>query len=219
VNVCNFTIFKSENSNKMASEGATKAKAAAKPTFLQMAKEALEELAEKSGSSVPRIQAYIVEKYGLEAESVKVHLKPALAKGLENETFVRPKNSEAKGYTGRFKLNKAKQAEEQKKQKEKEKAQKAKEKAKDQSDKKKAAKPAAKKRASSKSKSPKKAAAKTKKSPKKAAAAKSKVKTAASKAKGTTEKPKPAKKQLKTPKKTTKTTAKTPKTPKMSKAT
>ena len=108
-----------ETKTKMASEGAKARAKPSHPTFLQMAKEALTELAEKPGSSVPKIQTFIAEKYSLDPDSVKVHLKPALAKGLENETFVRPKNSEAKGYTGRFKLNKAKEAEEAKKQKEK----------------------------------------------------------------------------------------------------
>lgn len=98
------------------------------PTYLEMAKEAIVSLADKKGSSVPAIQTYIAGKYNLEAEVVRQHLKPALAKGLESGTFVRPKNSDAKGYTGRFKVDKAKSAEEAKAKAKKEKEKLAKEK-------------------------------------------------------------------------------------------
>ena len=91
------------------------------PSFFEMAKAAIGSLADKKGSSVPSIQTYIAGNYNLELDFVKIHLKPALAKGIENGTFVRPKGSEAKGYTGRFKLDKAKQTEEAKAKAKKEK--------------------------------------------------------------------------------------------------
>lgn len=94
-------------------ETKTKAKAT-HPTYLEMAKEAIVSVGDKKGATVPAIQSYIIGKYTLDADSVKQHLKPALAKGLDNGTFVRPKNSEAKGYTGRFKVNKEKATEEAK---------------------------------------------------------------------------------------------------------
>lgn len=182
---------------------AEKAKAS-HPTFFLMAKEAVTELAEKTGSTVPKIQAFIVDKYELDPDSVRTHLKPALAKGLENETFVRPKGSDAKGYTGRFKLNKLKEVEEAKlkKEKEKEKAQKAKEKEKSTKvEKKPAAKTSAKK---TPTKSPKtKASAKATKSPKKTTAkAKAKASPAKTKAKAVSKTL--SKDKLKTPKKTQK---------------
>lgn len=97
------------------------------PPYIEMAKDAIVSLGDKKGASVPAIQSYIVGKYTLDADIVKQHLKPALAKGLENGALVRPKNSDAKGYTGRFKINKEKASEEAKAKKLKEKA--AKEKA------------------------------------------------------------------------------------------
>ena len=101
------------------------------PTFFVMAKDAISSLGDKKGSSVPSIQTYIAGNYNLDIDVVKIHLKPALAKGIDNETFVRPKGSEAKGYTGRFKLNKVKETEEAKAKakKEKDAAKKEKEKA------------------------------------------------------------------------------------------
>ena len=104
----------------MADTKAPKAKAT-HPTYLEMAKDAIVSLADKKGASVPAIQSYIVGKYSLEADTVKQHLKPALAKGLENGTFARPKNSDAKGYTGRFKVDKVKSTEEAKAKAKKEK--------------------------------------------------------------------------------------------------
>ena len=103
-----------------------------RPTFLKMAQDAISSLADKKGSSVQRIQTYIAEKYNIDPDVVRVHLKPALARGLEKEIFVRPKNSDAKGYTGSFKINKTKAATEEKEKarKEKERAKKEKEKGK-----------------------------------------------------------------------------------------
>lgn len=92
------------------------------PSFFEMAKAAISSLADKKGSSVQSIQTYIAGNYNLEIDFVKIHLKQALAKGIENETFVRPKGSDAKGYTGRFKMNKLKQTEEAKEKAKKEKA-------------------------------------------------------------------------------------------------
>ena len=91
------------------------------PPFLVMAKDAISSLGDKKGSSVHSIQTYIAGNYNLDVDFVKIHLKPALAKGIENETFVRPKGSDAKGYTGRFKLNKVKETEEAKAKAKKEK--------------------------------------------------------------------------------------------------
>lgn len=100
------------------------------PTYIQMAKDAISSLADRKGSSIPAIQSYIAGKYTLDADIVRTHLKPALAKGLESGMFIRPKNSDAKGYTGRFKVNKVKETDEAKakKLKEKEKLVNAKEK-------------------------------------------------------------------------------------------
>jgi histone H1/5 len=95
------------------------------PTYLEMAKEAITSLSDKKGSTVPSIQSYIAGKYAIDGDTVRIHLKPALAKGLENGTLARPKNSDAKGYTGRFKVDKAKATNEEK---EKEKKKKLKEK-------------------------------------------------------------------------------------------
>ena len=104
--------------NKMAERDAAPAKSSrpkpSHPSFFLMAKTAITDLADKKGSSVPSIQTYISGKYNLDIDFVKIHLKPALAKGIENKTFVRPRGSEAKGYTGRFKINKVKQLEEAK---------------------------------------------------------------------------------------------------------
>lgn len=101
------------------------------PTYLEMAKDAISSLADKKGSSVPAIQSYIAGKYNLDTEIVRTHLKPALAKGLETGALVRPKNSDAKGYTGRFKVDKTKANEELKAKKQKEKEKLANEKAKE----------------------------------------------------------------------------------------
>lgn len=98
------------------------------PTYLEMAKEAINSLTDKKGSTVQSIQSFIAGKYTIDPDTVKIHLKPALAKGLEKGTFVRPKNSDAKGYTGRFKVNKVKANEEEKAKKAKLKEKEAKEK-------------------------------------------------------------------------------------------
>lgn len=98
------------------------------PTYLEMAKDAITSLDDRKGATVPAITSFIAGKYTLDNETVRIHLKPALAKGLESGTFARPKNSDAKGFTGRFKVNKAKALEEAKALKLKEKVKKAKEK-------------------------------------------------------------------------------------------
>ncbi|KAL4239295.1 Domain in histone families 1 and 5 [Mactra antiquata] len=153
------------------------------PTYLEMATEAIKSLDERKGASVPAIASFIAGKYSLDTEVVRVHLKPALAKGLEKGTLARPKNSDAKGFTGRFKVDKAKALEEEKAKKLKEKMKQAKEKA---AEKKVAAK------------KPKPAAKKKTDKPKK------KTPTKSPKKKVVEKKPKAAKAQLKTPKKTAK---------------
>ncbi|KAL3876992.1 hypothetical protein ACJMK2_034759 [Sinanodonta woodiana] len=91
------------------------------PKFIEMAKDAIITMNDKKGSSVQAIGTYIVEKYKLDPEKVKQHMKPALAKGLEQGILVRPKGSDAKGFTGRFKVDKDKISEEKKEKKAKEK--------------------------------------------------------------------------------------------------
>ncbi|XP_060560266.1 late histone H1-like isoform X2 [Ruditapes philippinarum] len=176
------------------------------PTYLEMAKEAITSLSDKKGSTVPSIQSYIAGKYAIDGDTVRIHLKPALAKGLENGTLARPKNSDAKGYTGRFKVDKAKATNEEK---EKEKKKKLKEK--EAKEKKTAAKKTATKTGEKKTVAKKPG---VKKSPTKAKAgdkAKKVVKKTAGKKTPTKpkktlveKKPKAAKATLKTPKKTTK---------------
>ena len=159
------------------------------PTFFVMAKDAISSLGDKKGSSVPSIQTYIAGNYNLDIDVVKIHLKPALAKGIDNETFVRPKGSEAKGYTGRFKLNKVKETEEAKAKakKEKDAAKKEKEKAAPKQTVKKTATKATKPKSAAKSPKKvvkKKPASKTAaKSPKAKAATKPKAKAGTPKAK------------------------------------
>ncbi|KAH3747400.1 hypothetical protein DPMN_181826 [Dreissena polymorpha] len=92
------------------------------PTYIEMAKDAIATLAEPKGATVPAIVSFICGKHKLDVEVVKQHLKPALAKGITEGVFVRPKSSaDSKGFTGRFKLDKAKAAEEIKAKKKKEK--------------------------------------------------------------------------------------------------
>ncbi|KAK3593643.1 hypothetical protein CHS0354_025534 [Potamilus streckersoni] len=91
------------------------------PKFIEMAMDAIIELNDKKGSSVQAIGSYIVEKYKLDPEKVKQHMKPALAKGLEQGLLVRPKGSDAKGFIGRFKIYKGKLSEENKEKKKKKK--------------------------------------------------------------------------------------------------
>lgn len=175
------------------------------PTYFEMAKDAISSLADKKGSSVPAIQSYIAGKYNLDTDTVRTHLKPALAKGLENGTFVRPKNSDAKGYTGRFKVDKTKASEEDKAKKQKEKAKLASEKATE-----KAKTAVAKKTASKKTPTKKKADDKAKKKVTEKTVVKKSPKKII-----TEKKPKAAKATLKTPKKAPKTlkAAKKAKTP------
>ena len=161
-----------------------------------MAKTAITDLADKKGSSVPSIQTYISGKYNLDIDFVKIHLKPALAKGIENKTFVRPRGSEAKGYTGRFKINKVKQLEEAKVKAKKDAAAKTLKKA-----------TATASKAKTKTKTTKTSATKSKtatKSPKKTVKKKTPTKTTSkspkAKAKPTKTKPGTPKKPLKKPK-------------------
>jgi len=91
------------------------------PTYLEMAKEAIVGIGDKKGATVPAITAFIAGKYSLDVDVVRTHLKPALAKGLVEGIFARPKDSDAKGFTGRFKLDKAKATEESKAKAKKEK--------------------------------------------------------------------------------------------------
>lgn len=109
-------------------ESKTKVKPA-HPTYLEMAKEAIVSLADKKGASIPAIQSYICGKYNLDTDSVKQHLKKALEKGLTDGVLQRPKNSDAKGFTGRFKVDREKAKEEAKAKAKKEKEKLAKEKA------------------------------------------------------------------------------------------
>ena len=176
------------------------------PPFFEMAKVAIGALADKKGSSVQSIQTYIAGNYNLDIDFVKIRLKPALAKGIENETFVRPKGSESKGYTGRFKLNKIKQAEEAKAKAKKEKAAaKVDKKPASKTDKKKPASKTDKKTTASKTKVKVKSAAQSKaskspgKSPKKAVKKKPVAKAAKSPAKAKA-KPATPKKVVKKPK-------------------
>ena len=178
------------------------------PPFFEMAKVAIGALADKKGSSVQSIQTYIAGNYNLDIDFVKIRLKPALAKGIENETFVRPKGSESKGYTGRFKLNKTKQAEEAKAKAKKEKAAAKVDKDKktaSKTDKKKPASKTDKKTTASKTKVKVKSAAQSKaskspgKSPKKAVKKKPVAKAAKSPAKAKA-KPSTPKKAVKKPK-------------------
>ena len=176
------------------------------PPFFEMAKVAIGALADKKGSSVQSIQTYIAGNYNLDIDFVKIRLKPALAKGIESETFVRPKGSESKGYTGRFKLNKIKQAEEAKAKAKKEKAAaKADKKPASKTDKKKPASKTDKKTTASKTKVKVKSAAQSKaskspgKSPKKAVKKKPVAKAAKSPAKAKA-KPATPKKAVKKPK-------------------
>ena len=151
------------------------------PPFMAMAKDAISSLGDKKGSSVPSIQTYIAGNYNLDIDFVKIHLKPALAKGLENETFVRPKGSEAKGYTGRFKLNKVKETEEAKAKAKKEKEAAKKEKEKEKAEAKKTVKKTAATKPKTATKSPKKVV--KKKTPSKTATKSPKSKTKAAKPK------------------------------------
>ncbi|WAQ96461.1 H1-like protein [Mya arenaria] len=168
------------------------------PTYLVMAKEAITALADRKGATVQAIVTYISGTYNLETDTVRQRLKPALARGMEEGYLVRPKDSDAKGFTGRFRLDKTKLAEEEKAKKQKEKLQAAKEKKEEAKPKAKAtvAKKSPKKKADGKAVKTKAAASKAKKTPVKGkkAAAKPKV----------TKKPIAAKATLKTPLKTPK---------------
>lgn len=87
------------------------------PSFMDMVLEAIKANEEKKGASVPFIRNYIAETYRtVDPNMMKFRLRKALDKGLDNGNIIRPKNSEeAKGMTGRFKLNKIKEPKKEKK--------------------------------------------------------------------------------------------------------
>ena len=70
----------------------------ANPGTYTMLVEAVTELDDRKGVSVPAIKAFIMEKYPTADQSMlKYRLKKALQKGLEGGAIARPKGSEDAG--------------------------------------------------------------------------------------------------------------------------
>ncbi|XP_069062041.1 histone H1.8 [Pleurodeles waltl] len=75
------------------------------PTTLSMVLEALRKNTDRKGASVPSIRTYILSTYpSVDSVRLRVLLRRALARGMEQGLLIRPTNSTAKGATGRFKL-------------------------------------------------------------------------------------------------------------------
>ncbi|CAJ0941490.1 unnamed protein product [Ranitomeya imitator] len=84
-----------------------KMKTLSRPSTLSMVVEALKKNPERKGTSVPAIRKHILLAHPT-ADPVRLRylLRNALNKGLEKGILVRPRNSNASGATGRFKLAK-----------------------------------------------------------------------------------------------------------------
>nr|ACX45249.1 oocyte-type linker histone B4 [Notophthalmus viridescens] len=75
------------------------------PSTLSMVLEALRKNTDRKGATVPSIRTYILSTYpSVDPVRLRVLLRRALAKGMEQGLLIRPTNSTAKGATGRFKL-------------------------------------------------------------------------------------------------------------------
>uniref|UniRef100_A0A8C5MJ05 H15 domain-containing protein n=1 Tax=Leptobrachium leishanense TaxID=445787 RepID=A0A8C5MJ05_9ANUR len=97
---------------KAAPPADTKAKEAAppprppgNPSTLSMVVEALRKDIERKGTSVPAIRSRILAAHpSVDPTRLRFLLRSALNKGLEKGVLSRPSNSNAKGATGRFKV-------------------------------------------------------------------------------------------------------------------
>ncbi|XP_078518549.1 histone H1.8 [Lissotriton helveticus] len=76
------------------------------PSTLSMVLEALRKNTDRKGATVPSIRTYILTTYpSVDSVRLRVLLRRALGKGMEQGLLMRPTNSStAKGATGRFKL-------------------------------------------------------------------------------------------------------------------
>nr|ACX45248.1 oocyte-type linker histone B4 [Cynops pyrrhogaster] len=75
------------------------------PSTLSMVLEALRKNTDRKGATVPSIRTYILTTYpSVDSVRLRVLLRRALGKGMEQGLLIRPTNSTAKGATGRFKL-------------------------------------------------------------------------------------------------------------------
>jgi histone H1/5 len=80
---------------------AEKKKKTSHPTYISMITEAIQQLADPSGSSKLAIVKYIVANYKIEPKNANQHVKLALKSGLKSSTLV---NSKGTGVTGSFKM-------------------------------------------------------------------------------------------------------------------
>lgn len=79
------------------------------PKIFDIAIEAITALNDRKGATIPGILKYAKETYPeVDPNTIRYRLKKALEKGLNEGLLVRPTGSEAKGFTGRFKVDKVK---------------------------------------------------------------------------------------------------------------